>query len=107
MNERYTSAPVFIRSDIFPGDMYPGTVVRCHIPTEITVFKIQFNTAVKNGRMRTLQERVEVPERVACESQAPTEAQETEERTLDKHPAKQAKYELQEGYGTLFTANRS
>jgi hypothetical protein len=55
--------------------------------------------------MRTLQERVEVPERVACDTQAPAEAQETEERTLDKHPAKQAKHELQEGHRTVFTAN--
>jgi hypothetical protein len=57
--------------------------------------------------MRTLQERVEVPERVACEVQAPAEAQETQERTQDNHPAKQAKHEVQEGHGTLFTANRS
>jgi hypothetical protein len=57
--------------------------------------------------MRTLQERVQVPERVACDTQAPAEAQETEERTLDQHTAKQAKHEVQEGNGTVFTANRS
>ena len=83
VNGKYTRAPFCLCSVVFPGDLYPGTVVRYHIPTEITVFKIQYNTAVKNGRMRTLQERVEVPERVACETQAPAEAQETQERTLD------------------------
>ena len=106
MNGKYTRAAFCIRNAVFPGDLYPGTVVRYHLPTEITFHKIQYNTELKNGRMRTLQERVEVPERVACDTQAPAEAQETQERTLDKHPAKQAKHELQEGHGTVFTANR-
>ncbi len=92
VNGKYTCAPFCLRSAVFPGDLYPCTVVRCHLPTEITVFKIQFNTSVKNGRMRTLQERVEVPERVACDTQTPAEAQETQERTLDKHTSKQAKH---------------
>ena len=54
MNGKYTRAAFYIRSDIFPGDLYPGTVVRYHLPIEITVFKIQYNTSVKNGRMRPL-----------------------------------------------------
>jgi len=55
--------------------------------------------------MHTLQEQVEVPEKRACESQAHPKTQETEERTPDKHPVKLAKHELQEGNGTVYTAD--
>jgi hypothetical protein len=55
--------------------------------------------------MRTLQERIEIPEERACEAEAPAEAQETQERTQDNHPAEQAKHGLQEGDGPVFTAD--
>ena len=109
MNGRHSSAPVNIRSDIFPGDLYFGTVVWNRILTESVGYKSPFNISYidlsfKNGRMRTLQERNKVPEKRACEGQVPAEAQETQERTLDKHPVKQAKHEVQEVNWTVFTA---
>jgi hypothetical protein len=92
-NGRYTSAPFYIRSDIFLGDLYPRIIVRYHFITESIINKnqlyIPYNELnLKNGRMRTLQERVEVLEKRACESQTLAETQETQERTQSNHPSK-------------------
>ncbi len=42
----------------------------------------------------------------ACATETPAQAQETQERPQDNHSTEQTGHELQEGDGTIFTANR-
>ena len=81
----------YIRGHLLFGDLYPGTIVRCRILIENINHTIKFyipdiDLIFKIFRMRTLQERIEIPDKRACESKVLAEAQETQERTQDNHP---------------------